>query len=130
MARSKPGEPKKNPLDNLRTQMPIEERREMGRKGGLAAAEKRLYNKSFKLALEWALEMPAIKGNPTVDKIRKEFPGLNNRDAMAISAVAEALLHGNMKAFEAVRDTVGEAPRKQISLDEDAGITINIKTVE
>lgn len=129
MAKSEPGQPKKNPLDNLRKTMPIEERRAMGSRGGKKAAENRAYRKSFKMALEWALEMPAMKGNPTVDKIRKEFPDLNNRDAMAIAAVSEALLKGNMKAFEAVRDTVGEAPRKAVDFGDEA-ITINIKTVE
>lgn len=131
MARSKPGEPKKDPKLNLKPfdKMTLEERKALGSKGGKAAAEARAYKASFKQALEWALEMPAVKGNPTVDKIRKEFPRLNNRDAMAISAVAEAILHGNMKAFEAVRDTVGEAPRKTVDLG-DEGVTINIRTVE
>lgn len=116
----------------LRTfdKMTPEEHKALASMGGKAAAEKRRYNESFKMAVQWAMELPAMKGNPTVDKLRKEFPLLNNRDAMAISMTAEAIKKGNVKAFEALRDTAGESPKKQVSLSEDGGITINIKTVE
>lgn len=108
-----------------------ERHKEIASMGGKAAAAKRAYNASFKEAMMWALELPAMKGNPTVDKLRKEFPGLTNRDAMAISMTAEAIKKGNVKAFEAVRDTAGESPRQAIDLNgEEGGLTINIKTVD
>lgn len=111
--------------------IPKSKHKAMASKGGKNKAKNRLYNESFKQAVQWAMELPAMKGNPTVDKLRREFPQLNNRDAMAISMTAEAIKKGNVKAFEALRDTAGEAPRKQVSLDPDEGaITINIKTVE
>lgn len=127
----KPKKPHKG-SENLRNikDLTPEQHREMSSKGGKKAALNRKCRASFKEALQWALELPAMKGNLTVDKLRKQFPGMNNRDALVISMVSEAIKKGNVKAFEAVRDTVGEAPRKQIALDEDAGITINIKTVE
>lgn len=116
---------------NLRTfdKMSPEEKRAIQSKGGKASAEKRRYNESFKMAVEWALTLPAMKGNPTVEKIRKAYPKLNNRDAMAISMVAEAIKKGNVKAFEALRDTAGESPKKSVDLGGEA-LTINIKTVE
>lgn len=112
-------------------QMSEEKHKSLASKGGKNKAKNRMYNESFKEAVKWAMELPAMRGNPTVDKLRREFPQLNNRDAMAISMTAEAIKKGNVKAFEALRDTAGEAPRKQVSLDPDEGaITINIKTVE
>lgn len=119
--------------ENLRSfaELTPEERRDMGSKGGKKAAENRKCKATFKEAMQWALELPAMKGNPTVDKIRKQFPGMNNRDAMVITMVAEAIKKGNVKAFEAVRDTAGESPRKALDLSGDDGaLTINIKTVD
>ena len=130
-----PSAPKKRnskSLENLKSfaDRTPEERKLIGSAGGKARAEKMKYRASFKEAMQWALELPAMKGNPTVDKIRKQFPGINNRDAMAISMVAEAIKKGNVKAFEAVRDTNGESPHRTIDLGDEGGITINIKTVE
>ncbi len=123
-----PTEKEKVGLRNFRDMDP-EEHRAIASKGGKAKQEKKKYNESFKEAVQWAMELPAMKGNPTVDRLRKEFPILNNRDAMAISMTAEAIKKGNVKAFEALRDTVGEGP-KSAAVGEDGSITINIKTVE
>ena len=107
-----------------------EERFARQSRGGKRAAEVRKYNESFKKAVQWAMELPAMRGNPTVDRLRKEFPLLNNRDAMAISMTAEAIKKGNVKAFEVLRDTAGEAPKKEMSLGDGEPLTINIKTVD
>ena len=126
-----PDENEKVGLRNFK-EMTEEEHKAIASKGGKASAEAKRYNESFKQAVQWAMELPAMKGNPTVDRLRKEFPRLNNRDAMAISMTAEAIKKGNVKAFEALRDTAGESPAKSLSLngDDGAGVTINIKTVE
>ncbi len=125
-----PSEKEKENLNGYKfNEIPHETLQEYGRKGAKAAAEKKKYNQSFRQAVQWAMELPAMRGNPTVDKLRKEFPLLNNRDAMAISMTAEAIKRGNVKAFEALRDTAGESPKQSVSLD-DGSITINIKTVE
>lgn len=124
-----PDENEKVGLRNFK-EMTEEEHKAIASKGGKASAEAKRYNESFKQAVQWAMELPAMKGNPTVDRLRKEFPRLNNRDAMAISMTAEAIKKGNVKAFEALRDTAGESPAKAVTLGEDGGITINIKTVE
>ena len=110
--------------------MTPEQHAKLSSAGGKKAAENRKCRATFKEALQWALELPAMNGNPTVSKLRKKFPGMNNRDAMVISMITEAINKGNVKAFEVVRDTVGESPKQNISLGDDGGITINIKTVE
>lgn len=114
---------------NLRSfrDMTPEERRAIGSKGGKKRAENTAYNKTFAEALKWALDLPAVKGNPTVDLIRKKYPGLTNRDAVAIGAVYETI-NGNMKGFELIRDTVGENPNAGSGLAAE-GITIRIETV-
>ena len=124
-----PTENEKVGLRNFK-EMTEEEHKAIASKGGKAAAESKRYNESFKQAVQWAMELPAMKGNPTVDRLRKEFPRLNNRDAMAISMTAEAIKKGNVKAFEALRDTAGESPKQTIDLGDDGALTINIKTVD
>lgn len=102
---------------------------ENGRKGGLAAQEKRRQNATFKQALEWALEMPAIKGVKDVEKVRRANPDITNREAMAIAMVAETIRKGDVRAFVAVRDTTGELPAQTVNVTHDEPFSISIETV-
>ena len=110
--------------------MTPEQRKEIASKGGKASAEARAQNRTFKEAMQWALELPAIKGNPTVDKIRKKYPSLNNRDAMAIAMAAEAILKQDVKAFTAIRDTTGELPEQTVNVKNSQPMKITVETVE
>ena len=107
-----------------------EERRRIGALGGKAAAETKRQAKTFREALNWALELPAMKGNPTVDAIRKSFPTITNRDAMVIAMCSEAVKKQNVRAFEAIRDTTGELPAQTVNVQTAQPMTINIKTIE
>lgn len=111
-------------------QLDPETKRAIQSKGGKAAAEKRAYEKTFKAAMEWALDLPAMKGNPMVERVRKEYPGLTNRDAIAIAMTAEAIQKQNVKAFLAVRDTTGELPAQTVNVTTNEPMTITIKTVD
>lgn len=93
---------------------PVEEARKIQSMGGKAAGEKKRQNRTFKQALAWALDMPAMKGNKVISRLAKQYPGLTNREAMAIAMVTEAIQEQSTKAFLAVRDTVGEAPAPPI----------------
>lgn len=110
--------------------MDPEEARKLQSKGGKAAAEKKRYAKSFKEALEWVLSEPAMQGNPTVNAIRKEHPGLTNRDAMAISMVKAAIQKGDVKAFTAVRDTTGELPVQTVNVQQDKPMRIEVSVLD
>lgn len=110
--------------------MTPEQRREIASKGGKASAEARAQNRTFKEAMQWALDLPAIKGNPTVDKIRKQYPALNNRDAMAIAMAAEAIQKQDVKAFTAIRDTTGELPEQTVNVKNSQPMVIHVETVE
>lgn len=107
-----------------------EEKKRICSMGGKAAAEKRALNRTFKDAMEWALNMPAISGNPTVDKIKERYPALNNRDAMAIAMTAKAIQSSDVKAFIAVRDTTGELPEQMVNVKSSAPMTISIKMLD
>lgn len=126
-----PGD-KEQKMKNLKSfsKMTPEERRRIAQMGGKASAEARAQNRTFKEAMQWALELPAIKGNPTVDKIRKQYPTLNNRDAMAIAMAAEAIIRQDVKAFTAIRDTTGELPEQTVNVKNSAPMVIKVETVE
>ena len=110
--------------------MTPEQRKEIASKGGKASAEARAQNKTFKEAMQWALDMPAIKGNPTVDRIRKKYPSLSNREAIAISMAAEAILKQDVKAFTAIRDTTGELPEQTVNVKNDKPMVIHVETID
>jgi hypothetical protein len=84
-----------------------EELREMGRKGGLKSGQVRRERKTLKEELLLLLE----KGD-TQEKI-------------SLAMIKEAL-DGNTKAFEVIRDTIGEKPEDKLKADINRDITINI----
>ena len=77
-------------LDNLRVPT-SEEAREMGRKGGLASAKARKDRKKLKEEL-----LLLLSEGDTQKKI-------------SLALIRQAM-NGNTKAFETIRDTIGEKP--------------------
>lgn len=101
--------------------MTPEERAECGRKGGIKSAEVRRRKRAMKENLEILLSMPMKNGKYADIECIKNFADLkgkniNVEEAMLIAMIQKAL-HGNVPAFEAVRDTVGENPIKKIEAD-------------
>jgi hypothetical protein len=82
-----------------------EEHREIARKGGKASGEARRRKKTFKQELTWLLEEGDTQKNITL-------------------ALIKEALEGNTKAFEVIRDTVGEKPVDK--LEAEIGNEINI----
>ena len=74
-----------------------EEARKRGRNGGLASGKARQKRKELRELLEVALSMP------------DEERGMSNAEAIA-AALVEKAKAGDVRAFEALRDTVGEKP--------------------
>lgn len=85
-----------------------EEVREMGRKGGIKSGETRRRKKTFKQELTWLLEENETQKNITL-------------------ALIKQALEGNTKAFEVIRDTVGEKPIDKVEADITNDINIVIK---
>ncbi len=85
-----------------------EEHREIARKGGIKSGETRRRKKTFKQELEWLLEENETQKNITI-------------------ALIKEALDGNTKAFEVIRDTVGEKPVDKLETEIGNDINIVIK---
>lgn len=80
-----------------------ERAREIAKSGGEAAAETYLRRKTFKESITILLNQKDKDGVSMQDKI--------------VEAMANKAMDGCVGAFEALRDTVGEKPTDQVSLD-------------
>ena len=98
--------------DNLRTPT-TEQARERGRKGGLASAKARAEKKQLKELLELALSQPS----DIVD-------GEDNYTAITAALVQKAI-QGDTKAYEVIRDTLGQKPTEQTQMDLTAKIEVD-----
>jgi hypothetical protein len=85
-----------------------EEVREIARRGGIKSGETRRRKKTFKQELTWLLEEGDTQKNITL-------------------ALIKEALEGNTKAFEVIRDTVGEKPIDKLEADIGSEINIVIK---
>lgn len=96
-----------------------EERRENASKAGKASVEARREKKRLRECLDVFLSA----------EYGKEGNRLNGREAMAFSAVTAAM-RGDWKAWELVRDTVGEKPIEKIMVaDVDAEVVEQIENM-
>lgn len=106
--------------------MDPEKLREISRKGGEAV--QRLYGekKTAKQALENILTLrindeilsQADLSPELAEKLKRSNPDATLYDLMQIVAVGRAV-GGNMKSYELIRDTYGDAPVKQIEVSEN-----------
>lgn len=85
------------------TQRSENETRESGRRGGIASGEARREKKRLGELLKIALEQKTEKGTTYADEI-------------TLSLIKQAQ-KGNVKAYEVLRDTIGEKPAEEINLN-------------
>ena len=111
-----------------------EERKAMGHKGGTRAGQTRKKRKSLESALSMLLALP-IKDERKIKDLEKM--GVKKGDLKLQTQMLVALIRqanrGSVRAFEAVRDTLGETTnRVQLeTTNVDSDITsVNIKTLE
>ena len=103
-------------IDNL---IPVinrskEEAREISRKGGQASGVARRAKKSMKQSMELMLNMTLKNGNQVNLEEIETFSGIKGKnvtvqDQMVYKLMLKAL-KGDKKAFELIRDTVGQKP--------------------
>ena len=98
--------------------MTPEERRENGRKGGIASGEAKRKKKAMKERLEILLELPLKSGRETDLESIKNFAALKGKnitvqDAMMLAQIQKAL-KGDTTAAAFIRDTAGEKPTEQL----------------
>lgn len=86
---------------NLKPVRTKKEARERGRNGGIKSGEVRAKRKTLKE------ELLALLGTKIEDKTIQE--------KISFSLIQEAL-DGNVKAFETIRDTIGEKPQDKVNI--------------
>lgn len=94
--------------NNLNPVRSENEAREKGKKGGIASGEARRRKKTIRETLEMMLagQMP---------------DGATRRDAI-VTALLEKALSGDVRAFEAIRDSVGEKPTEKMNVSTAGGL--------
>lgn len=107
-----------------------EERRELGRKGGIASGEAKRKKKAMRERLEILLDLPLKSGRETDLEAIKNFAALKGKnitvqDAMMIAQIHKAL-KGDTNAAAFVRDTAGENPSVKMEADVDMELNISI----
>lgn len=92
---------------NLRAPTPAEAR-ERGRKGGKASAAKRAERKTFREGLLLLLNEPLKdKAGNVTD---------NTTQDVIIAALVKRAANGDTRAFEMIRDTIGEKPVQDVAV--------------
>ncbi len=81
--------------------------REIGRKGGIKSGETRRKRKTLR---EELLALLATG---------------NNQNKMSLAMIEKAL-KGDTKAFEVIRDTIGEKPKEELDIGQDKPFEVNI----
>ncbi len=81
------------------------EQRRIRRKGGKASGAKRRQLKTL------AEELKSLLNEDVVDRKGRK---MNTQTAIS-TALINAAIHGDVKAFNAIRDTIGQKPKEEIS---------------
>lgn len=90
-----------------------------GAKGGRASGESKRRKKTLREQMEMLLSLP-VQDPATKDFIESlgiDTNEINNALAITLSMYQEAL-KGNTKAFELIRDTIGEKPTDRLQIEE------------
>ena len=110
--------------------MTPEQRRENGRKGGIASGEAKRKKKAMRERLEILLDLPMKSGKGADLEAIKNFAALKGKnitvqDAMMIAQIQKAL-KGDTNAAAFVRDTAGENPAQKIEAEVDMDLQITV----
>lgn len=95
-----------------------EEARERGRKGGKRSGEVRAKNKTFKEIINKFLD-----GQVSDERLKQQMVEFGFADtevsnkSCAVFALWREAIQGNTKAFELLRDTIGEKPQEKITVN-------------
>lgn len=103
---------------NLKLFSSGEEARRNGSKGGKKSVESRRKRKAFKEQLEIFLSLP-LRNEEAKEKLKElglETDDIDNQMAINI-AICQKALKGNVKAYELIRDTIGEKPQEKIKIE-------------
>ena len=113
------------PIQEVNSRRTREQHSEDSRKGGIASGESKRQRKTFKEMAEMLLSLP-IKDESTREFLKSQGfkeEDLNN-DLIEIFSMHQQILQGNVRAFEAIRDTIGEKPTDKVALEEAPQIVL------
>jgi hypothetical protein len=104
-----------NNKENLKsfTELTAEEQRKIASMGGKASVKARRRKKELKELLEIALSQPSVDGVSE-----------DNWTAITAALINKAI-SGDTKAYEVIRDTIGQKPTEQQQLDMTAKIEVD-----
>lgn len=102
-----------------------DEAREIGSKGGKKSGEVRRMRKTLREQMELLLSLPVKDENTKsyIESLGIDPETIDNATALTISMYQEGL-KGNTKAYELIRDTVGEKPTDKLSIEEAPQIVL------
>ena len=123
-------------MANIENLMPIqlvnarktqEERRQTASKAGKASGKAKRKKKMFKDLCQTFLnnKIPEGEIKEKMIKLGLADEDISYKMAMVISMANEAI-KGNTKAFELIRDTIGEKPKDKLEIDQDKPVEVNI----
>lgn len=102
--------------ENLKPCRTTEEARERGRKGGINSGKRKKEKKKLKEIAEMLLDMKAP--DDIIAKFEQLYPDLDAKEMTNRLAIVQRLilnaLAGDNKAFELLRDQIGEKPKEEI----------------
>lgn len=108
-----------------------EEARERGRKGGKASGKKRQQNKTFKEIISKFLD-----GQVSDERLKQQMIDFGFADkevsnkSCAVFALWREAIKGNTKAFELLRDTIGEKPQDKLNISGEVNNPFSGMTTE
>lgn len=108
-----------------------EEARERGKKGGKASAKKRQQNKTFKEIISKFLD-----GQVSDERLKQQMIEFGFADkevsnkSCAVFALWKEAIKGNTKAFELLRDTIGEKPQEKVNISGEVNNPFSGMTTE
>ena len=90
-----------------------------GAKGGIKSGEARRRKKTLREQMEMLLALPVKDPNTRdfIESLGIDPETIDNALAITLSMYQEAL-KGNTKAFELIRDTIGEKPTDRLQIEE------------
>ena len=113
------------PIQEVNSRRTREQHSEDSKKGGKASGEARRRERTLKETLEKMLSLP-INDEQTKSFIQNlgfNDEELDNKTAITVAMYQEAL-KGNVKAYELIRDTLGEKPTDKLAIEEAPQIVV------
>lgn len=107
-----------------------------GRKGGKASGKARRERRRFEETLRIMLTLPTKEGKvtdaaklKTLSKDELEAANLTVQDKIAVRLINEAM-KGSVKAYEAIRDQMGEKPTDRQEVTVSGSVAVDLDTAD